>query len=194
MINDFIDFVHELFPSISPYAKDKVKDALKQFSVSGKKMNCFMFKSFEDLCQGDIIETLPFTKYDEEGNTLIYKTKGILLSNSCDAENDSTVVFAPLIPISEISLDANKINNITKNLNFRLLYFPDPKLADFVVDLSLLNSYNKNLIVNSINNGKLNKVVSLSQFGYYLFLCKLTVHFLRPEDTGLQALRKTSGQ
>lgn len=41
MINDFINFVQELFPSISPYTKDKVKDSIKQFEVSGKKMICF---------------------------------------------------------------------------------------------------------------------------------------------------------
>jgi len=190
MMQEFINFVQELFPSISPYTKEKIKDALKQFYISGKTLNCFMLHPLNELCQGDIVEDLPFSRYDINGNRSIFKTKGILLSNSCDAENDDTIVFAPLLPIDKINLGKNSIDNITKNLNYRLLYFPDHMFKDYVIDLSLLNSYNKHMIVNAISDGKIKRVASLSQFGYYLFLCKLTVHFFRPEDTGVQELRK----
>lgn len=189
MMKEFIDFVQELFPSISPYTKEKVKDAIKQFNISGKTVNCFMARPLSELCQGDIVEDLPFSIYNIKGDRSIFKTKGILLSNSCDAENDDAIIFAPFLPIEKINLDKN---NITKNLIYRLLYFPDSIFKDYVVDLSLLNSYNKQLIINAINDGKIKKVASLSQFGYYLFICKLTVHFLRPEDTGIQELRKLS--
>jgi len=190
MINDFINFVQELFPSISPYTKEKVKDAIKQFDLTGKKQNFFLYQPLDHLVQGDIIEMLPFTRYNMEGNREVYKTKGILISNSCDADNDDTIVFAPLFPLEKINLD---IANIKNNLNYRLLYFPDPKLENYVADLSLLNSYNKKLIENSINIGKITKIVSLSQLGYYFFICKLTVHLLRPEDIEVQDYRKIAG-
>ena len=190
MINEFINFVHEIFPSISPYTKERVKDAIKQFEIEGKKPNFLLYEPFEYLAQGDIVETLPFIRYDQDGNRQLYKTKGILISNTCDAENDDTVVFAPLLPLESIKLEKT---NLLKNQNFRLLYLPDQRLKDYIVDLSLLNGYSKKLITDSIGNGKMNKISSLSQFGYYMFLCKLTIHLMRPEDLEVQGCRKVAG-
>lgn len=189
MINEFISFVQELFPSISPYTKERVRDAIKQFNIEGKKPNFLLYEPFKYLAQGDIIETLPFTRYDQEGNRQVYKTKGILISNTCDAENDDTVVFAPLLPLDLIKLEKA---NLVKNQNFRLLYLIDPKFEDYIVDLSLLNGYSKKLITDSIENGKMKKLSSLSQFGYYMFLCKLTIHLMRPEDLQVQDCRKVT--
>lgn len=183
MISEFVSFVKELFPSINPYTKEQVRSALKQFETSGQYYRFFLNHPFDFLAQGDIIESLPFIKYDKFGNQSVYKTKGMLLSNTCDAENDDVVVFAPLIPLDKLKLNKSDVAN---NLIYRLLYFPDSFVSNYVVDLSLMNSFSKDLIVSSLEGKKLNKVASLNDFGYYLFLSKLTVHMMRPEDESVQ--------
>lgn len=181
--------MQELFPAINPYTAEQAKRAMLQFYSTGNKCACFMYRPLKHLAQGDIIENLPFRIYDHEGNEHSFLTKGLLLSNTCDAANDESILFAPLLPLNELSADKNAL---IKNQNFRLLYFPDSVLSDFAVDLSIINSYNKEIINNSIETGRLQKILSLNDFGYYLFLSKLTVHLMRPEDIGVQNARESS--
>ncbi|MCK4796195.1 MAG: hypothetical protein KAT05_02370 [Spirochaetes bacterium] len=182
MIEEFIDFVSELFPCISPYTHENVKTAIHQFYDKSKikTYNLFKTKPLEYLAQGDIIEIVPFIIYDEDGNQSIYKTKAILISNTCDSERDDNILFAPLLKISELYLDMNQIKN---NTYFNFLFFPGSFLSEYVVDLSLINSFSQKFIINSLKNNYIKKISSLNRFGYYFLICKLTVHLLRPEDT-----------
>ena len=59
-----------------------------------------------------------------------------------------------------------------------------------VIDFGLINSYSTKLIGQSIEDKKINKIASLNDLGYYLFLCKLTIHFMRPEDIEVQQTRR----
>ncbi|MFD2614462.1 hypothetical protein [Paenibacillus gansuensis] len=179
MLNEFINFVEELFPSIKPYTKENVKQAIKQFQSSGKTQKFCKAQPFPFLSQGDIVESLPFLRFTENGEEKRYVTKGMLLSNTCDAENDKEILFAPLLPIKDLKVDELAVKN---NMNYRLLYIPDADLTDYVVDLSLINSYSKRLITHGISEGILKKTLSLNSYGYYLFLTKLTIHLLRPEN------------
>ena len=96
--------------------------------------------------------------------------------------------LAPLVPLSVISdVDRGAIAN--NHIN-RLLYLPDQHFPDNVVDLGALNCFSKELIESGLKCGKLKKLASLNTLGYYVFLIKLTVHFMRPEDTGVQVDRR----
>lgn len=61
MLDEFIDFTQSLFPSISPYVKERTKAAIKQFELNGKKLNLFNYKAYDYLTQGDIFDGIPFT-------------------------------------------------------------------------------------------------------------------------------------
>ncbi|MFJ7755668.1 hypothetical protein ACQKGI_19885 [Peribacillus muralis] len=187
MIHEFVDFVHEIFPSIQPYTKDQVKKAIRQFEQSGELYEFFLTTPLAHLAQGDIIETLPFVTYDKYGNEKVYKTKGILLSNTCDCENDDNIVFSPLLPVKHFNAVDNE--RFTRNLTYNLLYFPDTILSDHIVDLGIMNTFPKAAIEQKLERREFKKVFSLNKFGYYLFLSKLTVHLMRPEDLGVQKVR-----
>ena len=58
------------------------------------------------------------------------------------------------------------------------------------MDFSLLNTFSKDVLNRMIEKGKVVKETSLNQFGFYLFLCKLTVCFMRPEDEEVQKDRR----
>ena len=41
-----------------------------------------------------------------------------------------------------------------------------------------------------IESGKINKIRSLNIYGFYLFICKITIYLCRPEDKGVNEKRK----
>lgn len=187
MLDEFIDFTQSLFPSISPYVKDQTKAAIRQFELSGKKLNLFNYKAYDFLTQGDILNGIPFTRLEDDGNISAYIGKGMIISNTCSADHDDEIVIAPLLHIDSLGLNRADIVN---NLHYRLLYLPDERYENFVVDFSLMNTFNKNVLNNMINQKRVVKETSLNQFGFYLFLCKLTICFMRPEDEDVQKDRR----
>lgn len=186
MINELINFATELFPSINPYTKENVKNAIKQFELEGKKINFFLLNSFDYLGQGDIIGELPFIFADENGELFGRTMKGIVLSNTCDCERDDYILIAPFVPIKEIEKDIIALKN---NITYGFLFFPDKKYENEIVDFSLSMSFPRKLVIEGLKNGKFKKYSSLNTYGYYLFLIKLTIYFMRPEDKGVQNYR-----
>ena len=167
MLDEFIEFTQALFPSISPYVKEQTKAAVKQFRLDGKKLNLFNYKPYNYLSQGDIFEGIPFTRIDEDGNITAYRGKGMLISNTCSADHDDEIVLAPLLDIDLLGLGKADIVN---NLHYRLLYLPDERYENYVVDFSLLNTFNKHVLIKMMEQGKVIKETSLNQFGFYLLL------------------------
>lgn len=181
MINELINFTDALFPSISPYTRDNVRKAIKQFYDEGKQLNCFLSTPLEYLAQGDIVSELPFIFFDENGEEFSLKTDGIILSNTCDCERDNNILIAPFIDFSNIDKD---IQSLKGNTSYGYLYFPDNTYENFVVDFTMTTSFSRKLISN-----KFQKISSLNGYGYYLFLIKLTVYLMRPEDAGVKEYR-----
>jgi hypothetical protein len=188
MLQAYIDFVQALFPNISPYVKDNAKESIRQFYINKKEFLCFTGNCMPQLGQGDIIGSLPFHYYNDAGDENEYITDGLVLSNSCDVENDHQILIAPFIPINSLKLDAANLKN---NLYYSLLYFPDYRYSNSVADLSLISPFSKNLILNKLADGMITKKYSLNLIGYYLLISKITVHLLRPEDIDIQTIRNS---
>lgn len=187
-MKEFVKFVEQLFPSIEPYIAQNVKDVLIQFEKTGNTYTCFINKPLDYLAQGDILEELPFYKIDDDGALLEYKTKGLLLSNTCDAANDDNILCAPMLPLVKLEVERSTVK---KNQIYNLLYFPDNIFSEYVVDLSLINTFSKFVIKKALEKNIIKKTASLSTFGYYLFLSKMTIHFMRPEDLTVQEERSS---
>lgn len=187
MIEEFIDFVSATMPCISPYTKEGIKLALEQFKFEQKKFCTTMKAEFEELSQGDILENIPFYRINRKtGKIQVYKGHGIVLNNTCDCSRDDNILIAPFIPIENLNKDKNAI---IFNTAYGYLYFPDKTFGEETVDFSLANTFNRELILKGINVGEIKKSRSLNGYGYYLFICKLTVYLLRPEDVGVNKMR-----
>lgn len=209
MMQEFVNFVHKLFPSIDPYVKEQVDIALRQFKIKKREdqvqlkenksklstekersYSFFIKGPFDYLRQGDIIgDNLPFVTYSPEGNESIRKTLGFLISNTCDCENDDNITLSPLIPIDQMGF--KDLTPIQNNTTYRFLYFPNSDFSDYVVDFSIMNSFPKKAIEDRLKQSKLTRHAYLNKLGYYLFLTKLTVHLMRPEDKDTQQERNT---
>lgn len=137
--------------------------------------------------QGDFFSEMPFAYVDEEGQVRVVMAGGQLLSNSCDATRNDNLLFAAVLPLEAYTngSDENKKhdeNTIKNNLYYDLMYYPDNRLADKVVDFGLLTTFSRELFEKIVGEEKVKKVASLSNIGYYLMLSKLTVYLLRPES------------
>jgi len=189
-VNEFIRFVKSIFPCLYGYNVDEVAQSIKQFQVNPGR-SCLTTRIFsESLIQGDIVSGIPFIAINDDGEILDNKFYGIVISNSCDIENDATVIVAPLYPLSEMkNINNSRLDTIKKNLTYSILYFNDTALQDFFVDFSKLTTFSKAFLQTAVKEQRVQRLYSLSIFGYYLFLCKLAIHFMRPEDKELITLR-----
>lgn len=185
MIKEFIKFVSELFPSISPYTKENVINAIKQFETD--RLEWFLPSKLNYLAQGDIIEKLPFQFVDENGNLTPIMAKGIILSNTCDIDHDDNIVIAPMFNYENI-LDEQGKQTARANKYYDKMCFTNSQIDNMFVDFTKAMTFNRNLIEKLLES-KTKVEYSLNQYGYYLLISKLTVYFLRPEDEKTNALR-----
>lgn len=185
MIKELIQFTAELFPSISPYTKENVNKAIEQFDY--ERLEWFRPTPIHYLSQGDIIEKIPFTFIDENGKKDTILTKGIILSNTCDASRDDYIVIAPLIEYDKV-LDDNQKKIARANKYYDKMCFTNSQLDGYFIDFTRATSFNRNLLLKLLEN-KTNIEYSLNQYGYYLLLTKLTIYFMRPEDKETNEIR-----
>lgn len=188
MIPEFIEFCQKLFPVIDPYTKEQAKRAMTQFESSNGPFLSQETDSF-DLFQGDIFSEIPFLYTDETGKVKVIKRKAQLLSNTCDASRDPFLLFAAIHPLADFKDNQSLINGIVKNTKYNAFYLPDRILKNDYVDFGLINSIPRELFLRFHEEHKVKKIASLTLVGYYMFLCKMTVFFMRPEDLDVNESR-----
>ena len=98
-LDEFIKYTNQVFPSIDSSIKESVREALNQFDIN--KFNWFSSNFLGGICQGDILDKIPFTIQDDNGNNEALFTKAMVISNSCDIENDNKILLAPLISYAD---------------------------------------------------------------------------------------------
>lgn len=185
----YMNWVKEMFPSISPYTHENALASIKDFLIKRGHVDFLMPTPLPFLAQGDAVSDIPFYYFTKDGDLISLKTAGIVLSTTCDCENDDRILVSPVIPISDYEQNGFDRGAITKNLYTGLLYIPDMALREFVVDLTIINSFNRKLVNDAIERGSITKTASLSLKGFYFFLSKITVHLMRPEDIGANSER-----
>lgn len=179
MLAEFVDFVNSVLPSVSPDFKDDAKEAIIQFEKEGHQLKYMTLQPLEYLSQGDIVSKLPFYYFEKDGKQKQFVADAIVLNTSCSIDNKKRLTFASVLPL-EI-FDGNE-GELRKNTVFDYMYIPDGVLNDKFVDLGIMNTFNKEMIVKGIENGNISRIGSLNQLGYYFLVIKLTVFFMRKED------------
>jgi len=150
----------------------------------------------DSLFQGDGLSNMPIFNFPSNE---ILKVPVMFLSNTCD--NDSTneryippnIVYAPIVSLSKLvsMLKDNKVSStkITSFINAikeqkvtHLFYLPAYKgiKEESVVLLDRINNHINDMKPEEIKDLKL---FCLGNFGFYLFLFKLSVHFTRIRES-----------
>lgn len=125
---------------------------------------------------------------------------GMVISNTCDIEQSnkrlfpSQIVYSPLINLERyrtglISVIGNErrindhVSEIKKQKITQIFYLPtlDGTLDESIIFLDRVFNISNDFVDRS--NLKSSRIFSLSDYGNYLFLLKLSIHFTRIQDS-----------
>ncbi|MBL0288637.1 MAG: hypothetical protein IPQ19_14920 [Bacteroidetes bacterium] len=192
--------------------KTRLKDFLAQFTIqrdinqpSGEldysnfvaKQPCDYFK------QSDLVFQIRYPHLNEENFEFEkYFTTAIILSNTCDISNENAhtlnkkqCVLAPTIELNTYietlkqmeSFSNDRLSSFLSELKLQritnIFYISDNGEQEYIALLDKIFWFPTEELNSYLENIKENKLFSLTHFGYYLFLLKLTFHFSRfPES------------
>lgn len=182
----FIEFVKEIIPTVN---KEKAEE-LKKWIRDTEKFEYESYYSQEqnDLIQGDIIDGIKFILVNEEGKLLVTpKMKAMVMSTSCDIEQDDNITLCPLFENSD--LKESTIEAVKNNLKYDAFYIDTKLLENYHIKFSICNTVNKKYIFDALAKGRIKKIFTMNMMTYYLFLVKLTIHYMRMEDEETRQLR-----
>jgi hypothetical protein len=170
-------------------AKNGLVKALNDFR---EKINYYTAKHQDQLLQGDGWNSLDIINIETAERKSI---KGIILSNSCDISSENIrdvpahIVFAPIIPLSlyedllarngvDLEKLSSKVSAIKLQRVTSLFYLPKGGSleSDYIAVLDDLHTVPAVCFYRKPDREKL---FTLSQTGFYLFLFKLSIHFCR---------------
>ena len=175
----------ESFPSVDPQT---ARDYLDEFFVQGVPWQRIYATGLPGtLCQGDIIGPLSFIIEDKETEGLLeLDSPAVVLSHSCDADNDKHLVFAACRPLHDFR-NHRSLSDIMNNTFYGAMTLRQvPTLGDSVLDFGIVQSFATSRILIGLEGGRLKRFSSFTQLGHYYFIAKLTVRFFRatPPDEG----------
>ena len=180
---------------------DNYDTLIKELEDFPNNIDRRMYTSLADdtlLCQGDVLKDLPYTEIDhlERG---VKNTDCIVLSNTCDIDPNnkrlfpSRIMYAPLIELSKYksvllkkgTASEQQVNDHIKSIKeqrvSQILYLPESNtFRESIVFLDrVINIDNRAIDRMSL---KQRRLVSLSDYGFYMLLFKISVHFSRLQE------------
>ncbi len=185
-MQEFVDFCVDLFPNISPYHAENVKEVigktLEEYNSISEKYPFLTTYNNQEITQGDIFSKIPFVYVTEDGQPQTACFRAQLLSNSCDIVRDDRLVFAAILPDEFEFKSKNFLDDVRKNIKYGYYCVPASNHKEYIIDFSLVASYPRRLFERFVSENKVHKIASLTNFGYYFFLTKLTIFYMRPES------------
>jgi hypothetical protein len=194
-------------PYLTNTDKGRIRAGLDQFLKGKDEIDYSEFYSYHShsvLMQSDLIHSIISIDWDEENRK--YKTgytPGILISNSCDVSlenkrhiNNKEALFAPIIPLQDYLKMAREddysdrqisgfYDTLTKQEYTNLFYLPPNHINGraYIVRLDKIWWVPQTELIQIFENIDNSRLLSLSDWAYYLFLTKLSLHTCRvPEE------------
>lgn len=148
----------------------------------------------EDILQGDGWKSFTAIDFETRASKIV---SGLILSNSCDIDPANKrsypvkVLFSPLVSLEKFSALMSKkgipqkkidafLTNVRKQRITSMFYLP--KLEDhFSEYIVLLDDIHSQPLQSFLDATKEN-IFTLSQYGFYLLLFKLSIHFSRFQE------------
>lgn len=191
-----LDDISKYLPQyLSDENQKELFQQLKDFPNNYHKIFASLTNFNNGIIQSDVVENIPFINLP---NTEIKKAKVLVLSNSCDIEPTNqrhmppSVSYVPIISLTKLEAlfknqnksdeqISNIINDIKKQNITSMFYLP--KGANLDEDCVAL--FDKTLhckrddFFNLAKEDNRKKLVSFGNYGFYIFLIKLSIHFTR---------------
>lgn len=170
---------------------------LKSFpnNIDGRMYTSLLDKNI--IFQGDGIKELPVIDlaHTEKG---IKKVNSLILSNTCDMDLANTrpfpasIMYAPIVNLSKYisvlqkqGIENSKIENHISNLKqqkiTQIIFLPaNSQIEDSIVFLDRIQHIDYRYIDRELLEQQ--RLFSLSDYGFYLLIFKMSVHFLRIQE------------
>jgi hypothetical protein len=176
----FAEFVQSLFPGVNPEtAKQCIQDLTND---PPEPRELFALTLPNDIYQGDMLEPVDFLGYGADGGYVESSLVGMLMSHSCDMAEDQKVIFAACHPADRYHAHS-AWGQIRRNRFYELMYLAGvPTKGDVIVDLATVQTVPTSRIRDQLAENNLTRISSFTPIGYYFFVAKLTVHFLRARE------------
>lgn len=182
---------------LSDTAQNQLKEELAKFPIDGTKgiiYTCAL-SGVDYLLQGDGVAEMDYSDFP---NPKIGHVNAILMSNTCDMSTDNKrmnpcrIMYAPILNFDKYeeklrkNFQADRVNNHLKDVKAQqisqILYLPKggQLVYDGIVffDRAISIPLSEERVKNMCNK----KMFTLSNFGLYLFLFKMSVHFTRIQE------------
>lgn len=188
--------------------KSRLKDSLAQFTIQregdnpNSEIDYSNFVTSQDCTyfkQSDLIYQIRYPHLNVENFEFEkFYTTAIVLSNTCDISdqnahtlNKKQCVLAPIIELSKYieslrEMDSFSEERLTSFLNdlklqriTNIFYISENGGEEYIALLDKIFWFPTEELNSYVEDISENKVFSLTHFGYYLFLLKLTFHFSR---------------
>ena len=178
---------------LSPDAQQNLLDCIKDFpdNIDSRFYTSYL-KDKPVLYQGDGIKQLPISNFP---GSEMSKQNAVIFSNTCDTDLEnqrlfpSRIIYAPIIELSkyEYFLERNgiarkridsHINTIKKQEITQIFYLPSNTASnESIVFMDRVNNCSNDYI----NRDELptQRIFTLSNYGYYLFLLKMSLSMMR---------------
>lgn len=199
---DFEDVRKYLPQYLSDFANENLFSELKNFpgNIDGR-LYTSVLKNESVIFQGDGLRGL---LHIELPSTEPKKVNGMILSNTCDIDQNnvrligSRIVHAPIVNLQKyyemllkLFVDTNKksiniieqyISSIKKQYISHIFYLPriDGVIEESIILFDRVTTLPSDYLPESEITSQ--RLFTLSDFGFYLFLFKLSVHFTRVRE------------
>lgn len=186
-----VDDIKKFFPTyLTDTKKAELAEALEKFNASTSPL--YTTHDTGDLLQGDVWSGLEIIEFESASRRWIH---GIVLSNSCDVDDENarhlppSLIIAPLVKLSQLerlllengiaaSVVESKVKAMEKQQITSVFYLPTAFCLHepHVILLDQVHS----IPLNKFKEKKDTKRhFSLNMLGFYLFIFKLSMHFCR---------------
>ena len=197
-------------PYLTSPEKQRITVGLQQFldTTSNPKVidysGFFLSNTPQHLMQSDVLHSVKVVDWDEESfDPIVGYTHAIFISNTCDVNQENTrsinkkeALIAPIIDLEEYLKDLRNegfteaqvasFYNALKRQEFSNLFFipkNDKNNKEFIVFFDKISWLPTKLLFEEEKIIDKVRFISFSNFGFYLFILKLSYHFCRvPEE------------
>lgn len=181
MLRAFARLVADIFPSLDPTNARAFLNAVWKHDPPW--LDLYATQIPPKPCQGDILYPITFVVQDDSGAFGELVAPGMILSHSCDIEEDENIIFAACKPFHLFSRHRS-VGEIKNNTFFNFFYLEGvPSLGNRVVDFGIVQSVRRLVLEREIAQGTIRRASSFTTLGYYFLIAKMTVRFLRPQPS-----------
>lgn len=195
---DIVDDIKLYLPQyLSSDEQKKLKEELAQFPLNGTKGVVYTsaLNGAEYLLQGDGIAEMPYLVFPD---THIGKVPALMMSNTCDMSTDnkrmydSRIMYAPIMSLDKFEsrlkqkFQNDRVDALVKSIKdqhiSQILYLPKGGNMEYDGIVFFDRAISMPISEELVDGMCQKKLFTFSNFGFYLFLLKMSIHFTRVQE------------